>query len=289
VSAIPIAHVSDTARWVAYFRGVESARPDRLFNDPFALRLAGDRGRAIAESLPKGPLPWSLAVRTRVFDELITEAVARDGIDTVLNLAAGLDARPYRLPLPMDLRWVEVDLPGILAEKALLLEGDHPVCALERVGLDLAHETERRQLFGRVGAAAKRVLVVSEGLLAYLEEATVGALAEELRQSLPAPCWLLENVAPDVLARLKRNWDSRLEPGNAGMKFAPANGLQFFEERGWHTRTKRSLLDEAERLDREMPFVKLTRRVGRWVPPLARAYARRQHELRDKVVYALLD
>jgi methyltransferase (TIGR00027 family) len=289
VNTTSIADVSDTARWVAYFRGMESARPDRLFNDSFALRLAGDRGRAIAESMPKGPLPWSLAVRTRAFDELITETVARDGIDTVLNLAAGLDARPYRLPLPANLRWVEVDLPSILTEKENLLAGEQAACAVERVGLDLARKVERRELIGRIGAAAKRVLVVSEGLLAYLDEATVGALAEELRHSLPEPRWLIDNVAPDVLARLKRNWDGRLTPGNATMKFAPANGLSFFEERGWHTRTTRSLLDEAERLGREMPIVKVIRIVGRWVPPISRAYARRQAELRDKVVYALLD
>jgi len=126
-------------------------------------------------------------------------------------------------------------------------------------------------------------------LLAYLDETTVGSLAEELRRSLPDSRWLLDNVAPDVLARLKRTWDARLEPGNAVMKFAPANGLRFFEERGWHTRTTRSLLDEAERLGREMPLVRLLRKVGRWVPPISRAYARRQANLRDKVVYALLE
>ena len=95
----PLGDVSDTARWVAYFRALESARPDALFRDPLARRLAGDRGRAIAETLPIGPLSWSLAVRTRVFDELILDAV-HGGVRVVLNLAAGLDARPYRLPPP---------------------------------------------------------------------------------------------------------------------------------------------------------------------------------------------
>lgn len=289
MSAVSIADVSDTARWVAYFRGIESARPDRLFNDRFALRLAGKRGRAIAESMPKGPLPWSLAVRTRVFDELITATIESDGVDLVLNLAAGLDVRPYRLALPPKLHWVEVDLPSILDEKTNLLAGEQPACAVERVGLDLADAVARRELFARVGTQAKRVLIVSEGLLAYLDEATVGSLADELRRSMPDSRWLLENVAPDVLARLKQNWDARLEAGNATMKFAPAKGLGFFEDRGWHTRTTRSLLDEAERLDREMPIVKLTRWVGRWVPPISHAYARRQAKLRDKVVYALLD
>ncbi len=41
----------------------------------------------------------------------------RGGIDGVVNLAAGLDARPYRLQLPRTLRWIEVDLPAMVKEK----------------------------------------------------------------------------------------------------------------------------------------------------------------------------
>jgi hypothetical protein len=61
-----------------------------------------------------------------------------------------------------------------------------------------------------------------------------------------------------VLARLRRSWDAHLTPGNAAMKLAPANGLRFFAERRWRIRSTRSLLDEAERLGREVPMVKLT-------------------------------
>src|SRR6185369_17641435 len=43
-----VSNVSDTARWVATYRAQETARPDALFKDPFAERLAGERGRAIA-------------------------------------------------------------------------------------------------------------------------------------------------------------------------------------------------------------------------------------------------
>ena len=45
--------VSDTARWVAYYRGLESERPDALFHDPWARRLAGERGRQMAERMAK--------------------------------------------------------------------------------------------------------------------------------------------------------------------------------------------------------------------------------------------
>lgn len=43
--------ISDTALWAAVFRGWESRRPDALFRDPYAERLAGERGARIASAL----------------------------------------------------------------------------------------------------------------------------------------------------------------------------------------------------------------------------------------------
>ncbi|PRC60941.1 hypothetical protein C6A85_14430, partial [Mycobacterium sp. ITM-2017-0098] len=39
--------------------------------------------------------------RTKTIDDIITKAIS-DGCDRVLNLAAGLDTRPYRLNLPAE-------------------------------------------------------------------------------------------------------------------------------------------------------------------------------------------
>src|SRR5437899_3021151 len=107
-----IQHVSDTARWVALYRAMESDRRDALFRDPYARRLAGERAERILAGMKRGrEWAWPMIVRTAVMDELILRAIDRDGVTTVLNLAAGLDARPYRLPLPPSLRWVEVAFP----------------------------------------------------------------------------------------------------------------------------------------------------------------------------------
>ncbi|MGH8370696.1 MAG: class I SAM-dependent methyltransferase [Gammaproteobacteria bacterium] len=110
-----IRDISDTALWIAMYRAMESECPDALFYDPFARQLAGERGALIVDELARhGMQSWPLVVRTQVLDELILKAVEEDGYDTILNLAAGLDTRPYRLALPANLRWVEVDLPGII-------------------------------------------------------------------------------------------------------------------------------------------------------------------------------
>jgi methyltransferase (TIGR00027 family) len=277
----PLGDVSDTARWVAYFRALETERPDSLFQDPHARRLAGDRGRAIAENLTKGHLSWSLAVRTRVFDEVILDSVQNTQIDAVLNLAAGLDTRPYRLPLPADLRWVEVDLAGIISWKNEALVGERPACALERIPLDLTIRGARQDLLARLSAEVPRVLVVTEGFLAYLDSSEVASLADDLVGFFPKGLWLLENVAPFILARMQRMWGKTLHAANAEMKFAPADGLAFFRAHGWQPRVIKSLVEEADHL-RRRPVSWLVRRLESLFP-------RRQEIIRKAVVYALME
>src|SRR5512138_406938 len=112
---MPIEHVSDTARWVAYYRAMETDRAAAIFRDPYARQLAGPEGKRIVDEMPRGrATSWAMLTRTAVFDEIILDLVRRQKVDLVLNLAAGLDARPWRLPLPPSLRWADVDLPAML-------------------------------------------------------------------------------------------------------------------------------------------------------------------------------
>src|SRR3954468_1891877 len=123
-----VRNVSDTARWVATYRARESARRDALFRDPLAGRLAGERGEAIAKHASPHSA-WALITRTKLIDDLVATTVA-EGCPRLLDLAAGFDTRPYRLELPPDFRWIEGDLPELLAEKETLLAGEKPRCHL---------------------------------------------------------------------------------------------------------------------------------------------------------------
>lgn len=115
--------ISDSALGVAVERARETKRKRPLFRDPYAGRLAGERGRRIARETRNRLISAGVVVRTAVFDELILQTVKRNGAACVLKLGAGLDTRPYRLDLPGDLRWVEADLPD-LDHKAKLLMGE---------------------------------------------------------------------------------------------------------------------------------------------------------------------
>jgi methyltransferase (TIGR00027 family) len=262
-----VRHVSDTALWVAMYRAMESARPDALFHDPFAERLAGRRGRAILDGIPKGrTMGWPMVVRTAVMDELILRAITRDGVDTVLNLAAGLDARPYRLPLPPSLRWIDVDLPDMLAYKQAQLAGTEPACALEYVPLDLGDPDARRSLFARAGSQATTALVISEGLLVYLTAEDVAGLARDLHAQRSFGWWLIDLATPGLLKMLEKSWGPIVRAGGAPFRFAPAEGTAFFEPHGWREAEFRSTWRESLRLRRSVPFARLWDLVGRLGP-----------------------
>ena len=259
----PITSVSDTAKWVAMYRAMESERPDALFRDPFARRLAGASGEQILAAMPQGRRwAWPMITRTAVMDEIILRLVHEQQVDTILNLAAGLDARPYRLSLPAELRWIDVDLEGILAYKESALSGERANCRIEFVTADLRDQAARRALFQRVGATARQVLVITEGLLVYLQPDDVMALARDLASQPTFRWWLMDLGSPQLLQFLRRTWGNQLRTGNAPMVFAPAEGTAFFAPAGWREVEYHPILDAAMRLRRAPKMAWLWRTIA---------------------------
>jgi len=246
--------VADTAKWVAMYRAIESDRSDALFRDPFARRLAGARGADILEHMPKGrAFAWPMIVRTAVIDELLTRAIRDEHIDFVVNLAAGLDARPYRMQLPPTLRWVEVDYPSTIEEKTEALAGETPSCDLVRIPADLADTKARAALLERVATFGSKGLVITEGLMIYLTREQAGELARELAAVSQLQFWILDIAAPFILKMMARTWSKRLGT-SATFRFAPEEGAEFYERSGWKLVEYRSAWLEARRLKREMPM-----------------------------------
>ena len=151
-------------------------------------------------------MSWPIVTRTAVMDEIILRRINEDDIDTVLDLAAGLDARPWRLALPPTLRWIDVDHADMLDYKASVLAGEQPSCRYEAIATDLADGFARRELFRAVGASAKRVLVITEGLLIYLQEAQVTNLARDLHDIPAMQFWLTDLASPGLLEMMEKNW-----------------------------------------------------------------------------------
>jgi methyltransferase (TIGR00027 family) len=281
---MPIENVSDTARWVAMYRAMETARPDAIFRDPYAERLAGPKGVEIVDSLKNGRrMAWPMIVRTAVLDELILDRVRNAGVDTVINLAAGLDARAWRLDLPSSLNWFDVDLPAITQYKRELMQGETPRCRYEAIAVDLTSGVERDEVLRRVAGVARSALVVTEGLLVYLTHEQVASLARALHAQPSIRWWLADIASPTLLKFMEKTWGDAVRSGNAPFQFAIYDRAGFFEPLGWREYLFRSGLDEARRLHREMPMAWLSHLMIRLQPK------RRREAIRTMNGYMLLE
>lgn len=249
----PINDVSDTAYWIAHHRAVETARIDALFRDPLAGRLAGEYGGKIAAGMPHSRMiGWSIVMRTCIIDDFIQAAVS-SGADTILNLGAGLDTRPYRMTLPQSLRWIEADYPHIVEYKQFLLTDERPHCQLERVKIDLANGPDRRKLLSDVNARANKMLVLTEGVIPYLSLQEAALLADDLRATDHICCWLVDYFSPQAM-KFRQNRRMKRAMRNAPFRFAPADWFAFFEEHGWRATELRYFVDEGQRRRRPIPL-----------------------------------
>jgi methyltransferase (TIGR00027 family) len=149
--------VGATATMVAAARALASAEPNAMINDPFAAPLVRAVGLEFfirmvdgdvqippaSESYDGGERDLqfetdSIGVRTRFFDDFFLNA-ARDGVGQSVILAAGLDARPYRLPWPSGSVVYEVDQPEVIEFKNAAMSALSAEPATERrtVSIDL--------------------------------------------------------------------------------------------------------------------------------------------------------
>jgi methyltransferase (TIGR00027 family) len=247
-----IQHISDTSLWIAGYRARETARPNAVFQDPFAERLAGSRGMQMVTATPHTEsMAFAMVVRTTAIDRLIHAAIQR-GIDTVINLGAGLDTRPYRMTLPAHLKWYEVDFPQVIDYKNEMLKAEKPVCPLQRISCDLSIQIERLELFARLDAVAKKALIITEGVVAYLTNDQAAQFSKDL-YSMPHFYFWIQDYRFGKYRKTKQSEELQKIVKNTPFRFDAEDPVVFFNQHGWKMVENIFLLDEGDRIGRKMP------------------------------------
>jgi methyltransferase (TIGR00027 family) len=220
-----------TAHWIAAARARESARPDRLFDDPLAGALAGDRGRQMLERSERGTGENAfLAVRTRYFDDLLTAWVGAGGRQVVL-LGAGLDTRAFRLPLPGDTHVLELDHPELLAEKDEVLAG---LGATARCRRSVVAADFTRPWIAALRTAGfdptARTLWLTEGLLYHLTTPDVDDLLRTTAALSPSGSTVAADLSGTGLRELP---DVRAAHDQRPQPFCHDDPEELFAAAGW--------------------------------------------------------
>ncbi len=238
-----ITHVSDTALMVAACRALESESADGFVHDPFAARLAGERGMAIVRALPRPEMMrFGVGVRSRFVDELLLEALASQSIATVLSVGCGLDTRPWRLELAPDLRWIEVDFADMLDYKDALMSAETLRCRRERLTADVTDSAQRAAIYAAVGPAP--ALMITEGLLMYLPAATVDALASETWQQSGIAHWMSDITTTAFSKAIGLDVARSIRHVQASDFLEGEQILERMQGHGWVTAARRSYLTD---------------------------------------------
>src|ERR1700749_3462978 len=204
--------VGATALGVAAARAAETESENPLINDPFARVFVDAAGEGIwslysnpklvAEAVELEPdlrnriqlMIDFMATRTAFFDEFFLGA-ADSGVRQVVILAAGLDARTWRLPWPDGTVVYELDQPKVLdfKSKTLREHGAHPAAQLVNVPIDLRQDWPKA--LQEAGFDASRPAVWSgEGLVPCLPAQAKDLLFDRIHSLSAVGSWLASNV-----------------------------------------------------------------------------------------------
>jgi methyltransferase (TIGR00027 family) len=238
-----ISHVSDTALMVAACRALETDSPDGFVRDPFAARLAGERGMAMLRALPQPEMMrFGIGVRSRFVDEMVVETLASEKIATVLSLGCGLDTRPWRLELPPELRWIEVDFAEMLDYKNGRMSAESPRCRRESIAADANDAAQRRNIYTAAGGAP--ALMITEGFLMYLPAATVEALAAEAWHTSGIAHWMSDITTTAFMKAINLNTPQSVRDMQAADCLNGEQILESIRVQGWRTTARRSYITD---------------------------------------------
>jgi methyltransferase (TIGR00027 family) len=178
------------------------------------------------------------ALRTRFFDDYLLDAGCRQ----VVLLAAGLDARAYRLPWPDDVRLFEIDLPEIFGFKEDVLSDSPPSCERFTLAADLTGNWADPLVDVGFRPAEPTAWLV-EGLLMYLSKAHREQLIDTVSDlSAPGSAVAIENQGSALIREV-----------DTGELLRPVEATRdLLEARGW-TVTAHSVVELGERYGRPVP------------------------------------
>jgi methyltransferase (TIGR00027 family) len=232
-----------TSRWVAASRALETESADPLYRDPFARALAGDAGIEMLYTMRvvgglagfMGPDPY-LTIRTKFLDDALIAAVRDRGLDQVVVLAAGMDARAFRLEWPHPVTLFEIDREDVFEHKEQVLSSLDARASCDRriVRQDLARPW-KASLIGAGFDPGRPAAFLTEGLIYYLEPGEVVSLFDTLRQIAAAGSWLgLDAVSPEVLTSpFMANYLDKLRELGCPWKFGVSDPEAFLTSHGW--------------------------------------------------------
>ncbi|KAJ5152045.1 S-adenosyl-L-methionine-dependent methyltransferase [Penicillium capsulatum] len=181
-------------------RAYDNALPDPILGDVYAQDVL-DKIEFDVAAMSLTPFQnCGIAVRTSQFDRWTAGFLKNHANTTVLHLACGFDSRMQRVEWGDKTRWIDIDLPEVIRLRSQILPVSLPGRDYSLVGVDVLEENWMRDIVPVSGS----VLVIMEGLLAYLPEKDARGLLQRICQAFPHGEIMCESVSSVALKVLNR-------------------------------------------------------------------------------------
>lgn len=219
-STTKLTGVPETLLIPLYARAVETRRDDAIFRDPKALEMVERIDYDFNKFDTNTPTTLGIAIRSQIFDDMAHDYIQRHPDCVVINIAAGLDARFYRVDNGR-LRWYELDLPEAIELRRQFFTESERHHFIAANALDQAWIEQIQK--------SRHTLVIIEGLLMYFDEADVKFLLTLLAERLPGCEQLIEVLGQTQAQRTDSN--DMVNKTNAAFKWGIRNAADMGH---WH-------------------------------------------------------
>jgi len=183
--------LSSTAYGAAVFRATENLLPEdkRLFEDPYSEKLLPPIYKFFVDIM-RSPKIWKFLMnmrekstpgviggiicRTRYIDEVLIDAV-KEGVETVVNLGAGMDTRAFRIPGIENIQYFELDFPEVLKAKRVYINKNIGALPsnLSMVPVDFNSQDPGEELKKAGYTLSSKTFFIWEGVIQYISKEAI--------------------------------------------------------------------------------------------------------------------
>lgn len=221
--------VSPTAFYCGGVRMVDAENPVPVVGDRHAAMLMGEDGRRIFAAFERfASQNGSNVTRHRILDDMLRDRFKGQPLRLTVLLGAGLDSRPFRLGSG---RWVELDEAPIIERKERLLPASTCPASLTRIAIDFAADSLEEKL--APFATTDRMSIVMEGVLMYLDEATIRRTCAVLLKLFPNHSVLCDVMSEKFFRRYGQEIHTEIERLGARFTWTPKDPAALFSSLGY--------------------------------------------------------
>ena len=221
--------ISKTAFYCCGVRMQDAEGDNPICGDTYAKVFMNEQGLQILDTFKDETRPnASNVARHRLIDDLLRQELLANPNLTIVIIGAGFDTRAFRLKGGT---WIELDEPQVITYKNERLPAANSENELQRISIDFATESLEQKLATFSGRSP--VTVVIEGVLMYLERATIDKLLETLHRLFPRHKVICDLMTREFLDKTAGSIHEKLTGMGATFKFTIDNPEELFLKNGY--------------------------------------------------------